>query len=182
MTGRKTAYMLLAALGFALLAEPVLAQQCVPFARQNSQIFLRGDAWMWWKAAEGRYARGHRPEVGSILVFQKSGKMRRGHVAVVTQVIDERKILIEHSNWQPSGRGKGQVATSVAVIDLSPRNDWTQVRVWYGPVKDFGSKTYPTYGFIYPKSEADRVPEIIEANYVEPLTLMSELAEQDHQP
>ena len=30
---------------------------CVPYARARSGIALRGDAWQWWEAAEGRYAR-----------------------------------------------------------------------------------------------------------------------------
>ena len=31
---------------------------CVPYARARSGLALRGDAWQWWEAAEGRYARG----------------------------------------------------------------------------------------------------------------------------
>jgi len=126
--------------------------QCVPFARLNSDITLRGDAWRWWTAAEGMYDRGNVPQPGSVLVFKQSGKMKRGHVAVVTNVIGERKILIDHANWQ-RGRAKGQINTHVAVIDVSKDNDWSEVRVWYDPVKDFGSKTYPIYGFIYSPAE-----------------------------
>lgn len=126
--------------------------QCVPFARLNSDITLRGDAWRWWNAADGLYARGSTPQAGSVLVFKQSGKMKRGHVAVVTNIIDERKILIDHANWA-RGRAKGQVSTHVAVIDVSEENDWSQVRVWYDQVKDFGSKSYPVYGFIYSPAE-----------------------------
>ncbi|MBF0168873.1 MAG: CHAP domain-containing protein [Alphaproteobacteria bacterium] len=126
--------------------------QCVPFARLNSDITLRGDAWRWWQAAEGQYTRGQIPQEGSVMVFKQSGKMKRGHVAVVTNVIDERKVLIDHANWQ-RGRAKGQINTHVAVIDVSENNDWSQVRVWYDPIKDFGSKSYPIYGFIYSPTE-----------------------------
>jgi surface antigen len=150
MRGRKTAVALLTALILSIVAQPVAAQQCVPFARQNSEIFLRGDAWRWWNAADGRYEKGSTPQIGSVLVFKKHGKMQRGHVAVVTQVVHGRKVLVDHANWQPSGRGKGRVSTGIAVLDISPKNDWTQVKVWYEPVKDYGDRTYPTYGFIYP--------------------------------
>lgn len=126
--------------------------QCVPFARLNSDITLRGDAWRWWNAAQGLYERGQIPQPGSVLVFKQSGKMKRGHVAVVTNVIDERKILIDHANWD-RGRNKGKINTHVAVIDVSDSNDWSQVRVWYAPAKDFGSRSYPIYGFIYSPAE-----------------------------
>jgi surface antigen len=37
----------------------------------------------------------------------------------------------------------------VTVIDVSPAGDWSQVKVWYDPVRDLGKTVYPTYGFIY---------------------------------
>lgn len=126
--------------------------QCVPYARLNSDISLRGDAWRWWQAAQGIYDRGQIPQVGSVLVFKQSGKMKRGHVAVVTNVIDERKILIDHANWA-RGRAKGNVSTHIAVIDVSEDNDWSRVRVWYEPIQDFGDRSYPVYGFIYSPAE-----------------------------
>jgi surface antigen len=132
--------------------QPVQKLQCVVFARMNSDITLRGDAWRWWKAAEGVYDRGNIPQVGSVLVFKQSGKMKRGHVAVVTTIVDERKILIDHANWG-RGRNKGKVSTHVAVIDVSEDNDWSQVRVWYDPAGDLGQKAYPVYGFIYSPAE-----------------------------
>lgn len=126
--------------------------QCVPYARLNSDISLRGDAWRWWQAAQGLYDRGQIPQAGSVLVFKQSGKMKRGHVAVVTNVIDDRKILIDHANWA-RGRAKGRVSTHVAVVDVSEHNDWSQVKVWYDQIKDFGDKSYPVYGFIYSPTE-----------------------------
>jgi hypothetical protein len=35
------------------------------------------------------------------------------------------------------------------MIDVSDDGDWSQVKVWYGPIENLGGKVYPTYGFIY---------------------------------
>ena len=35
------------------------------------------------------------------------------------------------------------------MIDVSAAGDWSQVKVWYDPVRDLGKTVYPTYGFIY---------------------------------
>lgn len=124
--------------------------QCVPFARENSGIELTGNARNWWENAEGLYERGARPEVGSILNFRASGRMRLGHVAVVTNVIDSRHIEIDHANWS----GPGRISRDIDVVDVSPANDWTAVRVAIGESEqDFGS-TYPTYGFIYDRPDS----------------------------
>jgi hypothetical protein len=150
---RKIAWGLLACFLFSVISAPVQAQQCVPYARNNSTIFIRGDAWTWWKGAEGKYAKSSRPEAGSVLVFQKTKKMRRGHVAVIKEVVDSRKIIVDHANWAPRGsRLRGKEAKGIAVIDVSPKNDWSSVRVWYKPLGDFGARTYPTYGFIHDRS------------------------------
>jgi surface antigen len=150
---RKISWGLFACFLFSVISAPVSAQQCVPYARNNSTIFIRGDAWTWWKGAEGKYAKSSRPEAGSVLVFQKTKKMRRGHVAVIKEVIDSRKIVVDHANWAPRGsRMRGKEAKSIAIIDVSPKNDWSSVRVWYKPLGDFGARTYPTYGFIHDRS------------------------------
>jgi surface antigen len=135
------------------LAVPASAQQCVPFARELSGISIRGDAWTWWNAAAGHYERGGRPAKGAVLVFKKHGSMRYGHVSVVSRVVNSREVLVDHSNWAPvrtSDRGK--VAQGVRVRDVSPRNDWTEVRVWHEPSQDYGVRVYPAYGFIYGKA------------------------------
>jgi len=121
--------------------------QCVPFARENSGIELTGNANTWWNSAEGVYERGAKPEVGSILNFRSTGRMRMGHVAVVTNVIDSRKIEIDHANW-----GRGRITRNMTVVDVSPGNDWTAVRVELGDTGDYGS-IYPTYGFIYDRPD-----------------------------
>lgn len=126
------------------------AWSCVPYARQVSDVQLKGDAWRWWDAATGVYAKGHTPKPGSVLVFRRTGEMRRGHVAVVRQVVSSRKIIVDHANWSRHGG----IDHDVAIVDVSPRNDWSETRVWYGPIHDYGDRAYPTYGFIYAPGRA----------------------------
>jgi len=133
----------------AATAVPASALQCVPYARLASGITIRGDAWTWWKNAGADYSRGTAPKSGSVLVFQRSGKMQRGHVAVVRDVVTPREVVIDHANWAGHRSKKGQIDRGVRVIDVSDRNDWSAVRVWYRPAGDFGTRVYPTYGFIY---------------------------------
>jgi surface antigen len=118
--------------------------QCVPYARRVSGIELSGNAYRWWNEADGRYARGQVPEAGAILSFRRSGRMRLGHVAVVTETVNPREVLITQANWP----GGGAISKAVPVIDVSPANDWTQVRVGIGHSETYGS-VYRTNGFIY---------------------------------
>lgn len=121
--------------------------QCVTFARMFSGIQIFGDAWTWWKqAATGSYATGFTPEAGAVLVFQPYGKMTRGHVAVVSQVLTDRIVQVTHANW---GGSRGKVEENVTIVDVSEKGDWSKVKVWYDPTGDLGSTIYPTYGFIY---------------------------------
>jgi surface antigen len=124
--------------------------QCVPFARNDSGIELKGNASIWWNEAAGRYQRGARPERGSVLSFAASGRMRLGHVAVVANVVNAREIEIDHANWWGPG-SHGGVSRGVPVVDVSPDNDWTEVRVALGN-GDFGS-VYRTHGFIYDRPD-----------------------------
>ena len=124
--------------------------QCVTFARMFSGIQIFGDAWTWWQKATGKYAQGFTPETGAVLVFKPVGQMTRGHVAVVSQVLTERVVQITHANW---GGSRGKVEQDVTIVDVSPRNDWSQVKVWYNPLGDLGTTVYPTYGFIYQAAE-----------------------------
>lgn len=81
--------------------------------------------------------------------------MVNGHVAVVSEVVSKREILIDHANWAPlSTAGRGKVTTNVRVLDVSKNNDWSELRVWHGPAGEFGSRIYPAYGFIYGKEAA----------------------------
>jgi surface antigen len=125
---------------------------CVPFARSVTGIELQGNAAYWWYAAAGVYERGSRPEEDSVLDFRASGRMRLGHVAVVTRVINSREVEIDHANWWGPGAGKGGVSRGTPVVDVSEDNDWSAVRVGLGRSGTFGS-VYATYGFIYDRPD-----------------------------
>ncbi len=118
---------------------------CAPFARELSGIALYGDAASWWDNAEGVYVRASRPVLGSALVFQREQRLPDGHVSVVSRLVAPRQILVTQANWVPSTLNEDQL-----VVDVSERNDWTEVRVWWPPVGQLGSHAYPTYGFIQP--------------------------------
>lgn len=123
--------------------------QCVPFARLVSGIQIFGDAWTWWSQAAGRYQTGFVPKAGAVLCFRPTGRMRLGHVAVVSQVLTDRVIQITHANWSLIDGERGKIEQNVTVVDVSPSGDWSQVKVWYDPLRDLGTTTYFTYGFIY---------------------------------
>ncbi len=122
---------------------------CVPYARQVTGMSISGNGWQWWGNAAGSYARGYQPEAGSVLAFRSTGGMRYGHVAVVSQVLAPRHVLIDHANWGGPGIRRGSVMQDVHVIDVSASNDWTDVRVQIGRDSSSFGRTYPTYGFIY---------------------------------
>jgi surface antigen len=123
--------------------------QCAAFARVFSGIQIFGDAWTWWQQASGRYAKGATPQAGAVLVFKPQGGMRLGHVAVVSQVLTDRIIQVTHANWSVIEGERGKIEQNVTVVDVSPKGDWTEVKVWYDPLGDLGNTTYETYGFIY---------------------------------
>lgn len=116
---------------------------CVPFARNASGIQIRGDAHTWWGAAKGVYERGSAPKVGSVMSFRSTSGMSLGHVAMVSKVVSEREVLIDHANWS-----RNQVSLGMSVIDVSDAGDWSRVRVESNPGA-YG-KVYPVNGFIYP--------------------------------
>ncbi len=123
--------------------------QCVPFARLVSGIQIFGDAWTWWSQAAGKYQTGFVPKAGAVLCFRPTGRMRLGHVAVVSQVLTDRVIQISHANWSLIDGDRGHVESNVTVVDVSPSGDWSQVKVWNDPSHNLGTTVYPTYGFIY---------------------------------
>jgi surface antigen len=134
--------------------------ECVPIARILSGIAIRGNALTWWGQAEGRYARGAQPKRGAVLAFKPYGSMVLGHVAAVSRVVDDRTILVTHSNWSPINGRKGQIERDVKVVDASPDGDWSSVRVWYAPMQDLGTTAWPVHGFIYPDHKAPmRLPD-----------------------
>ncbi len=132
--------------------------QCVPYARQVSGIRIYGDAYTWWDQAEGRYARGNRPKAGAVMALRPYARMQLGHVAAVSRVIDSRTILLRHANWSPIDGRRGQIEDDVRAVDVSPDNDWSEVRVWFDPVQGLGTTHWPVEGFIYRDKPGKRQP------------------------
>ena len=129
------------------IAEPI---SCVPYARARSGIFIAGDAWQWWDGAAGRYERGRAPRPGSVLVLDRTPRNPSGHLAVVSRVVGAREVRVDHANWA-SGLARGRIATDQRVVDVSPANDWSRVRVFYPPIRDLGVTAYPALGFVHPE-------------------------------
>ena len=128
----------------ARIISPRSPLQCVPYARKVSGVAIWGNAWTWWRTADGRYRKSGLPAVGSILAFKRTQRLRLGHVAVVTKILNDREIVVEHANWL----NRGRIHISTPVRDVSKANDWSKVRVWYTPGRRYGAGIYPTRGFI----------------------------------
>jgi hypothetical protein len=125
------------------------AVECAPFARALTGVQLSGAAADWWAEAQGRYTRAQRPETGSLLILRRSARLPSGHVAVVSQVLSSRQILVTQANWVHH-----RVTTDQPVTDISPDGDWTAVRVWWPPSGQMGVTDYPAFGFIRPDHPA----------------------------
>lgn len=130
--------------------------QCVTYARSVSDIEIRGNAHTWWASAAGRYERGSMPEPGSVMVLQPHGRMRLGHVAMVSAIVDSRHIRLNHANWSR----RGMVENGVLAEDVSANNDWSVVKVWHTPTGQLGITSYPVYGFIYSNEVVPSEPEV----------------------
>jgi surface antigen len=144
----------LIAAGLVTPGRRAVAGNCALYARAETGVFLFGAAGDWWDEAAGLYQRGHVPTVGSILVFQRTGPMPSGHVAIVSKVIGPGQILVDQSNWY-----HGRVTEDTPVIDTSPDHDWTSVAVMNIGSGEFGRDS-PTYGFVYPKTGS---PDVVAA-------------------
>lgn len=116
---------------------------CVPYARDLSGIEIRGNAKTWWGQAHNIYERGREPSVGAVMAFRATGGMPLGHVAVVSEIVSDREIVVNHANWH-----RNKVSLNMGVRDVSKNNDWTLVRVESQPGR-YGN-FYPVNGFIYP--------------------------------
>jgi len=134
--------------------------QCAPYAREISGIQIHGNANTWWGQAAGRYERGNTPKVGAVLSFQSTRRMRVGHVAMVSEVVSDREVLLTHANWSR----RGGIERNVRAIDVSPSGDWSMVKVWYAPNGGLGTSDYPTNGFIYADHAAGGVAPAIVAD------------------
>lgn len=137
-----------------IAAVPAQAQfwQCVPYARQISGVAIQGNAHTWWGQAEGRYNRGKTPKQGAVMAFRSHGAMPLGHVAVVSEIVSDREVLLDHANWS---RG-GKIERGVRAVDVSDAGDWSAVKVWFGPIGDVGKRINPVAGFIYPEQINER--------------------------
>jgi surface antigen len=133
--------------------------QCVPYARYLSGIQIFGDAHTWWRQAKGKYARGSRPQVGAVMSFRPHRNSRLGHVAYVSKIVDSRNILVSHSNWSLINGRRGQIENNVPARDVSPNNDWSEVRLWYHGIQALGGTRWPLNGFIY-KAKPGSAPKI----------------------
>ncbi|MBB3909781.1 CHAP domain-containing protein [Sphingomonas desiccabilis] len=136
------------AVSFCLLTTaPAQARfwQCAPYAREISGIDIHGNANTWWNQAAGKYERGNTPKEGAVLSFEASRRMRMGHVAMVSKVVSDREVLLTHANWSR----RGGIERDVRAVDVSAAGDWSEVRVWFGPVGGLGTSSYSTNGFIY---------------------------------
>ena len=129
--------------------------QCVPYARSRTGIDIHGDAADWWDLAAGRYARGNQPLLGSILVLTGYAGPHRSHLAVVTSMVSSREIHIDHANWF----NDGTILIDDPVIDVSPDNDWSEVRVFNPRTEAMGARTYLVQGFIGPGVDDPRMAE-----------------------
>jgi len=118
--------------------------QCVPFARRESGIEIYGNANTWWRQAQERYETARAPQEGAVLVLEGYNTTRRGHVAVVREVVSPRLIIVDHANWL----NRGEITRDVPVMDVSEAGDWSEVRVWYVPGRHWGGRTYNVQGFI----------------------------------
>jgi surface antigen len=146
-----------------VLSTPSQAMNCVAYVRSVTGFDLSGNAWQWWNSADGVYSRGHQPVPGAVMVFSRTSEMSHGHVAVVREVRGSREILIDQANWVQGRHHRGLVSKAVSVIDVSPDNDWTEVRVEWMRSGDYG-RVNPVQGFIY--SDGDSRAVVTSARYL----------------
>ncbi|MBU6297902.1 MAG: CHAP domain-containing protein [Alphaproteobacteria bacterium] len=116
---------------------------CVEFARLHSGIAIFGDARTWWRKAKGIYAEARTPQQGAVMVFTATRKMRLGHLAVVTKIVSDREIRVDHANWANDGK----IWLNAPVKDVSADNNWSKVRVWNTRYGVWGG-VYPVKGFV----------------------------------
>jgi hypothetical protein len=117
---------------------------CVEYARMRSGLAVFGDARHWWDRAKNLYARASHPVEEAVMVFAGSKRLKRGHVAVVTEIVSARQIIVDQANWQ----NHGEIDHATPVLDVSAANDWSLVRVWDMHSGTFGTHVYAISGFI----------------------------------
>ena len=124
--------------------------QCAIYARERTGLALSGKAASWWGKARDLYQRSASPAEGAVIVL---GGTKSGHVAVVSHVISATAILVDHANWS----NRGEIVTGALMIDVSPLNDWSRVRVWHPPTGTLGLRRYPVFGFILPQAAPSQI-------------------------
>lgn len=133
------------------------AIQCVPYAREKSGIQIFGNAHTWWGQAKRKgYELSETPVIGTVMVLSKAGKLNYGHLAVVTNIIDDRTIEVTHSNWGNSPETRRVIYNRMNVIDSSRNGDWSYARFWHYASGSYGS-SYKVSGFIHPQNAMQQV-------------------------
>lgn len=136
------------------IAEPI---QCVPYAREQSGVQIFGNAHTWWPQAKAKgYEVSKTPEIGTVMVLSRAGKLNYGHLAVVTNIIDDKTIEVTHSNWGDSRETRRVIYNSMNVIDSSRTGDWSRARFWHYASSSYGS-SYAVSGFIHPHMAAQQL-------------------------
>ena len=82
----------------------------------------------------------------------RAAKQRGYLVGILRPIVypAQQNILKGHPFLRAKRHLPHRVEHDQPVVDVSPCNDWTQVRVWYEPAHALGRTVYPTYGFILP--------------------------------
>ncbi|MGD0191865.1 MAG: CHAP domain-containing protein [Rhizomicrobium sp.] len=135
----------------ARVETPATPLQCVPYARSRSGIPIYGDAGTWWDKAGGHYVRGSSPVLGSVMVLTGYAGPGRAHLAVVASQVSERIITVDHANWLDDGA----IYRDDPVADVSPDNDWSEVRIYNARAQAWGVRTYLVKGFIGPGPDSE---------------------------
>ena len=84
-----------------------------------------------------------------MIVFARTARLPLGHVAVVSRVVENRVVMLTHANWSRFNGERGHAEQDVTLFDVSPDNDWSEVKVWFRDSDGLGGTVYPVYGFIY---------------------------------
>jgi len=124
--------------------KPLKRLYCVEYARLRSGLAIFGDAKLWWSRARNLYDEFAQPAVDAVMVFSGSKRIRKGHVAVVTEIVSPREVIVDHANWQ----NHGEIDHNTPVLDVSTKNDWSAVRVWDINSAQWGARVYKLSGFI----------------------------------
>lgn len=143
----------------ARIEYPVHKLQCVPYARRLAGIPIHGDAWTWWRQAAGHYPRGYDPIPGAIAVLDGYAGPHRAHLAVVRTIVSSREIRVDHANWLDHGN----IHLDDPVMDVSPDNDWSEVRVFNLATHAWGGHTYHVRGFIGPNDGSDGATRVADS-------------------